>query len=89
MAVLLNCHFPVVGFAAPPAEGDSGPLRFINGGGLAEVFRATGEYDVTNRAELEHPIGEEELAPLAPAEMEQVEYWRPARVGDVVFNFWD
>jgi hypothetical protein len=26
---------------------------------------------------------------LAHAELVQVKYWQPTRVGDVIFNFWD
>jgi len=89
IAVLLNCHFPVVGFAVPPAEGENVPLQFRDQDSLAEVFKASGVYEVKTRAELECPVGERDFGSLAQAEIWQVNYWRPARVGDVVFNFWD
>jgi hypothetical protein len=89
VAVLLNCHFPVVGFALPPSVGDIGPLRFVDCDGLADALKASGEYEVSSRAELERAVNREDLYQLLPAEIEQAEYWRPASVGDVVFNFWD
>ena len=26
---------------------------------------------------------------LSKVELEQIEYWKPKRIGDIVFNFWD
>jgi hypothetical protein len=89
IAVLLNCHFPVVGFAVPPRKGDTGHLRFVDCDGIAAILRATGEYEVLSRTELERTVSPKDLEQLSAAEIKQAEYWRPARVGDVVFNSWD
>jgi hypothetical protein len=42
VAVLMNRHFPIVGFAVLPGEGETGPLRFSDGDELAEALRASG-----------------------------------------------
>jgi hypothetical protein len=89
IAVLLNSHFPVVGFANPPRKGDTGPLRFVDCDGIAVILRASGEYEVLSHSELERAVSRMDLEHLSAAEIKQAEYWRPARVGDVIFNFWD
>ncbi len=89
IAVLLNSHFPVVGFAVPPRKGDTGPLEFLDCDGIADIFRGSGEYEVLGRTELERTVSPKDLEQLAPGEIKQAGYWRPARVGDVIFNFWD
>jgi hypothetical protein len=88
VAVLLNAHFPVVAFAEPQTEGDTS-VRFTDVPGLAEAFRGFGGYEVPDVVELTAPLTPEQCQHLAPAEREQVKYWRPERVGELVFNFWD
>jgi hypothetical protein len=88
VAVLLNAHFPVIAFAAPLVEGET-CARFCEAPLLAAVFRQFGLYEMPNVAELEAPMTLEVCRHLAPTEMDQVTHWRPRRVGDVVFNFWD
>jgi hypothetical protein len=88
VAVLLNAHFPLIAFAEPPAEGE-GFVRFTDSPGLAEAFGNFGIYEVVGASELAAPLTPEQRRRLAPAEREQIEYWQPRRVGDVVFNFWD
>lgn len=88
VVVLLNAHFPIIGFARPPREGQV-LFHFMDMPGLADLFRSLGVYEVVTAPDLERPIVEEDLSRLGPAEMEQVRYWRPARVGDLLFNDWD
>lgn len=88
VAVLLNAHYPVVGFAEPPGE-SQGRLRFVDVPRLAEVFRNLGVYRVLETSDLEGSARDVDTSPLGPAELEQIRYWKPTRVGDLVFNFWD
>ena len=88
VAVLLNAHFPFVGFAEPPAVGEL-KLRFVDVPELVAVFRGFGVYEVLDREATEQPLTPEAVAELARAERAQFRYWRPSRVGDVVFNSWD
>lgn len=90
VAVLLNLHFPVIALAvAPPGTGHGGPIKFVDHDVLAGLLSAAGNYDVLSRAELERALTQRDVQLLSPVEIEQVRYWKPARVGDVVFNFWD
>jgi hypothetical protein len=88
VAILLNAHFPLIGFAEPPAIGELA-LRFVDTPALVEMFRSFGVYQVLDRAALEQPLTPEAVAELAKAELAQFKYWRPKRVGDVIFNCWD
>jgi hypothetical protein len=95
LAILMNHHFPIIGLAVAPQDGNIGLPHFVEHGAndgsstIAEYFQAAGKYQVLNRADLEQPLCERDLALLAPAEAMQIRYWRPYRVGDVIFNFWD
>jgi hypothetical protein len=88
VAVLLNAHFPLVGFAHPPAVGEL-ELRFADAPALVEAFRGFDGYRVLDRAVLEGPLTPDVVADLDKGERAQFTYWRPSRVGDVVFNSWD
>jgi hypothetical protein len=90
VAVLLNLHFPVVAFARPSvAGGVAGPVEFTDCEPLALALRRIGAYEVASRIELERPVRSDDFRLLSPAEMRQIKYWKPNRVGDIVFNFWD
>ena len=88
VAVLLNAHYPVVGFAEALGESDQ-QLRFADIPRLVEVFRNLGVYQVLDASDLEGPATGVDTSHLGPAELEQIRYWKPTRVGDLVFNFWD
>jgi hypothetical protein len=88
VAVLLNAHFPFVGFAVPTAVVDL-ELRFVDSPDLVEVFRGFGVYEVLDRNALEQPLTVEAVADLHKGERGEFKYWRPTRIGDVVFNSWD
>jgi hypothetical protein len=88
VAVLLNAHYPVVGFAEPLRESDR-QLQFVDIPRLVEVFRNLGVYRVLEASDLEGSATGVDSSQLGPAELEQIRYWKPTRVGDLVFNFWD
>jgi hypothetical protein len=88
IAVLLNLHHPFVAFADPLAEA-SVLLRFRDCPVLADAFGSFGIYEVVPAAQLEEPPTSVMLRELADIERKQVAYWKPRRIGDVVFNWWD
>jgi hypothetical protein len=87
VSVLLNAHFPLIGFAEPVVAGELS-IRFVDSPALAEVFRGFGVYEVLGREALEQPVTREAVAELAKAEREQFGHWRPVRIGDVIFHCW-
>jgi hypothetical protein len=88
VAVLLNAHFPLVGFAHPPAVGEL-ELRFVDAPTLVAAFRGFGGYQVLDWAVLEQRLTPEAVADLGNGERAEFKYWRPSRIGAVVFNSWD
>ncbi|HEX8864367.1 MAG TPA: hypothetical protein VF821_01805 [Lentzea sp.] len=64
------------------------PIEFIDDAALTAVFEGLpgGGVRVWTRAELERPFKAAEWPGLDPRD---VRYWRPERVGDVLFNWWD
>jgi hypothetical protein len=96
MTVLLNRHYPWLGFCRPLVPGECS-LVFVNPHPrrVAESFAALGRYRVLSREELDQPVTEAMCEALGRGETQQLGYWskllRPdlIRVGEVVFNFWD
>ena len=88
VAVLLNVIHPILAFAKYPAYGET-VFEFADCPKLAQLFRSFDSYNVSTSAELNQPLVREMWENLAPQEQKSVRYFRPARVGDLVFNFWD
>jgi hypothetical protein len=88
VAVVLNSHHPVVAFVAPPFDNET-ELRFVAAPALSDLFQRSGTYTVLTDSEARGPVTAEARRLLAPAELEQLRYWRPRCVGEVVFNHWD
>jgi hypothetical protein len=88
IAVLLNAHFPVVAFARPREDGEM-QFRFIDAEPLAKVFKGLGCYEVLTSRQANRRLAPEDTLLLGRGEKDQVRYWRPRVIGDIVFNFWD
>jgi hypothetical protein len=88
VVVLVNSIRPIIAFAKCPAEGQI-TFEYIDCPKLADAFLAVGEYAIATSEELNRPLLREMCKNLASAELKRVRYFRPKRVGDVVFNYWD
>lgn len=88
VVVLLNAHYPMLAFAKP-SRGDGGQFQFVDHSGLAKQFSAFDVYQVLAAAELNEPVKDNACCHLTIPEREQIKYWRPGRVGDLLFNRWD
>jgi len=85
--VLCNAHYPIVAFTPPAAyEGDV-RLEFMDCPELAAALRV--EYAVITKQEACTGVADELVAHLGEPELHQMRYWRPLRIGDVIFNYWD
>lgn len=85
--VLCNAHYPVVAFATVSThEGDARP-EFMDCPELADVLR--GEFTIITRRDACAGIADALIAQLGNDELDQMRYWRPQRIGDVIFNYWD
>ncbi len=88
--VFLNQHVPLLAFVSAHDQAFYPPLAFIDVFELTVPFERS--YHVLKKQELELPWiwSQRELASsLYPEEIEQIKYWKPQSVGEVLFNFWD
>jgi len=86
VAVLCNAHHPWIAFAV---ASENLPLRFSDDVALAARFSDAFPCEVVDFTTLETHPDEAALAGLGDAERKQVGYWRPRRIGDIIFNSWD
>ncbi|WP_326834378.1 hypothetical protein VSH64_05540 [Amycolatopsis rhabdoformis] len=87
-AVLCHAHLSVVAFPSAPPQGWESPRSFDETPGWAEQFTLAG-FRALGRAELATPVEELDLSHLARVERAQVRHWRPATLGELLFNCWD
>ncbi len=85
--VLCNAHHGVMAFAWPATfEGDLN-LRFIDCPEFAEAFAS--DFHILSAGEASAAASSDLVAQLGETELKQLRYWKPARMGDIVFNYWD
>jgi len=91
VSVLCNSVHPYLAFvpARNFAVGTDLKLTFVEPVSLAATFLAATEFQPLDASWLSADLNSELLTGLAASELKQVHYWKPERVGDVIFNFWD
>ncbi|MBS4220748.1 hypothetical protein KHA96_20835 [Bacillus sp. FJAT-49711] len=84
--ILLNEHYPYIAFASIVEFGN---IKFIDRPVLNEQFSSF--YQIMGNDELNVPFNKNLIkkTELNGAELEQINYWKPETVGQVVFNYWD
>ncbi|MFE5923863.1 hypothetical protein [Streptomyces sp. NPDC056468] len=84
------CHelLPVVAFVASPPQAGAPLADFISPPAWADAFELRG-FRLLDVGELGMPQASADTSELAEAELEQVRYWRPSTVGELMFNWWD
>ena len=88
LSIICNRYYSLVAYIEPLQPGEC-VLRFLDVIVLTESFRTDGSFEVLTNEFLSSPIEGSVLSQLDSAEMEQVRYWNPKRIGEVIFNFWD
>ncbi len=83
---MLNATYPLVGFAI---ENKKGEIDFVHEPSLSSGFSKFGRYSVLSEQVLVQRITDESVEDLSEAEIDQMSYWKPTRVGEVIFNHWD
>ncbi|MDA7977835.1 MAG: hypothetical protein MPJ50_03575 [Pirellulales bacterium] len=86
--ILLNVTHPLLAFADDWVSVGS-PIQFIDSHELGSAFSTLGRYSVLKPTILNMPVTKDVFSQLAEAEVEQMEYWKPNRIGDLIFNYWD
>ncbi|GAA1292138.1 hypothetical protein Psi02_49370 [Planotetraspora silvatica] len=86
VGVLGHMHLPFIAIAEVPTGG----VVFIDGcDDLEEALRASGAFRLLTRDELETPIGLIDTSDLDTAERNEIGFWKPANLGELLFNYWD
>ncbi|MFS0782198.1 hypothetical protein [Bacillus sp. 1P06AnD] len=83
---MLNGHYPYLTFASAV---EFGGIKFIDNPFLYEQFAAF--YQIIGTVELNSPFNQNMVkkTDLNNAELEQLAYWKPETVGQIIFNYWD
>jgi hypothetical protein len=87
-SVLCNAMYPYLAFVPPGAFGFT-DLEFVAPVRLASAFASMTEFQPLDADWLRDDPRPGLLANLAEAELEQMKYWKPQRIGDIIFNYWD
>lgn len=91
LSVVAANDAPVVALARPrsfdfaPAR-EWGPLEFLDEPELAAVLAETEQFRVLTPADLGQPFTAEDWPHLTRSD---IAYWKPATVGEALFNYWD
>lgn len=86
--VFVNAIYPIVGFAHSPGAKDSN-VTFVDEPELAAMLQNAGAWQILPKVMLDCPVTQDSLAQLGPGERHEIRYWKPRRIGDIVFNLWD
>ncbi|GAA3154321.1 hypothetical protein [Streptomyces echinatus] len=86
--VLCHAHLPIVAFAAAsPVPGQ--PLSaFVDPPPWGAGFEVAG-FRCLLADHLNTPMSRLDVTGLAEAELMQIRYWRPEKLSDLLFNWWD
>lgn len=82
--ILLNEHYPYLAFASFVEFGD---ITFIDVQALRALFDPY--YQVIDITELNATVDLSLIMGLNSAEVEQIAYWKPSTIGQIIFNHWD
>ncbi|MEZ0066218.1 hypothetical protein ABIA32_002228 [Streptacidiphilus sp. MAP12-20] len=85
---LFHAHLPLVAFAVTPPSPGQPIVGFADPPSWAGTFEAGG-LRLLGPLTLDRSIADVDLGGLSCAELDQVSYWRPRSLGDLLFNWWD
>jgi hypothetical protein len=87
-AVLHHAALPLLAFAAPRSDNEA-MLTFLDHHDLAAAINEVSDLQIMTAHQLSTPLTQTDLSDLHSSEHEQINYWRPRTVGELLFNFWD
>ncbi|PWU51621.1 hypothetical protein DLJ47_21025 [Micromonospora sp. S4605] len=88
IAVLRHIALPLIAFARPRVSGDL-TLTFTDHRDLAAAITNLTDAQFLTVEQLRAPLAQVDLSALDPHEHDQINYWKPTTVGELLFNFWD
>ncbi len=87
-AILCNAAYPWIAFVEEGAGDVAGPGAFVDPPTWAAAF-AEMSFLVLNRQLLDSPLSSVDTSAWGKGEWMQIRSWRPASVGQTIFNSWD
>jgi hypothetical protein len=88
ITVLRHIALPFIAFALPGASGDA-TVAFVDRPDLAAAITNLTDAEVLPVDQLRTPLSKVDLSALDSHEHDQINYWKPTTVGELLFNFWD
>jgi hypothetical protein len=88
ITILRHDKLPLLAFAEP-RDHPSTILVFADDPDLAAVIQEVSDLRILTTAELGQPLSRADLADLDQTEHQQIKYWKPDTIGQLMFNFWD
>ncbi|MEU5563422.1 hypothetical protein [Micromonospora musae] len=88
IAVLRHTALPFIAFARPHANGDV-TITFVDHSDLAAAITNLTDAQVLTVNQLQTALTQVDLSALDLGEHDQIDYWKPTSVGELLFNFWD
>lgn len=90
LSVLCNSVYPFLAFVPPSSFGFEFPeLTFVAPTHLAAAFASATEFQPLEANWLGEDLSSDVLTDLTSSERSQLAYWKPTRIGDIIFNAWD
>jgi len=88
LIILFNIAYPLIAFSIQiPLEDQQ--TDFVDAEDLAVAFRSASNFIPLSQEMLITSLNAEDLKHLNTAELDQVKYWQPETIGELVFNHWD
>jgi hypothetical protein len=88
IAVLRHSTLPLVAIAHPRVAADT-VLAFVDHPDLAAAIAQASDLQILTAERLHVPLSAIDIGALHPHELEQIAYWQPHTIGELLFNFWD
>ena len=88
IAVLRHTTLPFIAFARPHADGDV-TVTFVDQPDLAAILTTLTDVQALATKQLQTAVSQVDLTALSPQERDQINYWKPTTLGELLFNFWD
>jgi len=88
ISVLRHTVLPFIAFALPRAGGEIS-IAFVDHHDLAAAILNLTDARVLTVEQLRTPLAHIDLTALGRHEHDQINYWKPNTLGELLFNFWD
>lgn len=86
--MLRHTTLPFIAFARPHANGDVS-VTFVDHPDLAAALTNLTDAQALTTEQLQTSLSQVDLSALSPHEYDQITYWKPTTLGELLFNFWD